>query len=168
MSQTYIPIATTTLTTSAADVTFSSISGSYTDLVVIMNILTSVDGTAAQFQFNSDTGSNYSNTLMEGSGSTATSSKQSSQADIQFSFNVGGNSTNPQPIVAHINSYSNTTTNKTVLGRYNSASGGTYPGVGSVVGLWRNTSAITAIKIFPGSGNFNSGSNFTLYGIKEE
>jgi len=165
MPATYDKIATTTLGSAAADVTFSSISGAYTDLVVVMNIFTSADGSTPQFQFNTDTGSNYSTTFLEGSGSTATSSRQSSQTDIQFSFNVGGNSTNPQPIIANINNYSNTTTYKTVIGRYNSASGGTYPGVGAIVGLWRSTSAITAIKIFPGSGNFNSGSTFTLYGI---
>lgn len=166
MAATYEPIATQTLGSAATDVTFSSISGTYTDLVIVMNVLTSVDGTAIQFQFNSDTGNNYSNTLLEGSGSAATSSRQSSQPDMQFSFNVGGNSTDPQTAIANVMNYSNTTTNKTVLARWNSATGGTYPGVATAVGLWRSTSAITAIKIFPGSGNFNTNSTFSLYGIK--
>ena len=36
MAKTYEPIATTTLSTATAEVTFSSISGSYTDLVYII------------------------------------------------------------------------------------------------------------------------------------
>jgi hypothetical protein len=35
MAKTYEPIATTTLGTAAATVTFSSISGTYTDLVLV-------------------------------------------------------------------------------------------------------------------------------------
>ena len=37
MPITYEPIATTTLTTTTASVTFSSISGSYTDLILVIN-----------------------------------------------------------------------------------------------------------------------------------
>jgi hypothetical protein len=37
MAITYEPIATTTLGTAAASVTFSSISGAYTDLVLVCN-----------------------------------------------------------------------------------------------------------------------------------
>ena len=34
---TYTPLATNTLSSSSASITFSSISGSYTDLVLVMN-----------------------------------------------------------------------------------------------------------------------------------
>jgi len=44
MAITYEPIATTTLSTATATVTFSSISGSYTDLVLVANGRTSADG----------------------------------------------------------------------------------------------------------------------------
>ena len=166
MPKTYEPIATNTLGSATASVTFSSISSTYTDLVIVCAVFNSVDGAATEFQFNSDTGTNYSNTFLEGSGSTATSSRESNQTSIGTSYNIGGNSTNPCITVANIQNYSNTTTNKTLVGRWNSASGGTYPGTGAVVGLWRSTSAITSVVIKTGSGNFNTGSTFTLYGIK--
>lgn len=166
MPITYTPIATTTLGSATGTVTFSSISGTYTDLVLVASITTANDGTALQFRFNSDSGSNYSNTFLEGSGSSATSSRQSNQTDIQISFNVGNNSTNPSASIVSFMNYSNSTTNKTLLARWDSATGGTYPGTAAAVGLWRNTAAITSIEVFLGSGNINSGSTFTLYGIK--
>lgn len=166
MPATYEPLATTTLSSTATDVTFSSISSLYTDLVLVMNIFVSSDGEAPQLQFNSDTGTNYSTTFFEGNGTSGASYRWTSRANIELSYNIGGNSTSPQPIICNVMNYSNTTTNKSVLSRWNSASGGTYPGVNTSVSLWRSTSAINAIKIFPGAGNFNSNSTFTLYGIK--
>jgi hypothetical protein len=57
--------------------------------------------------------------------------------------------------------YSNTTTFKTMLNRSNVPSTGT----GATVGLWRNTAAISSLTITSESGNLQSGSTFTLYGI---
>jgi hypothetical protein len=168
MTATYDKIATTTLGSAAASYTFSTIPGTYTDLVMVASFTSANDGTALQFRFNSDSGSNYSNTFLEGSGSSATSSRESNQTAIQISFNVGNNSTNPSASIISINNYSNSTTNKTLLARWNSATGGTYPGTAAAVGLWRNTAAITSIEVFLGSGNINSGATFTLYGIKAE
>ena len=58
--------------------------------------------------------------------------------------------------------YSNATTYKTVITRASNANNG----VDAVVGLWRNTAAITSINVFLGTGNLDTGSTFTLYGIK--
>ena len=44
MAITYEPIATTTLSSAASSVTFSSISGSYTDLVLVITSLSCVAG----------------------------------------------------------------------------------------------------------------------------
>jgi hypothetical protein len=166
MANTYEPISTTTLSTASASVTFSSISGSYTDLVVVF------DGTAATgdyniiLTFNSDTGSNYSWTDIEGNGSSAASYRLSNQTGIKFAYNLVGTSTSQCNTIMHIMNYSNTTTYKTALGRVNSATAPIYKGTTAGVGLWRNTNAITSVKIQLITENFNSGSTFTLYGIK--
>ena len=165
MATTYIPLYTTTLASAVSSVTISPISGAYTDLVLVASLTSAVDGAGLQFRFNGDAGSNYSNTFLEGSGSSATSNRQSNQTDIQLSFNVGNNSTNPSTSIISFMNYSNSTTNKTLLARWNSASGGTYPGTAATVGLWRNTAAITSIEVFMGSGNINAGSTFSLYGV---
>jgi len=63
MPTTYEPIATTTLSTATASVTFSSISGTYTDLRLVIFAL----GATSDYPYveiNSDTGTNYSKTVL--------------------------------------------------------------------------------------------------------
>ena len=166
MSQTRIPIATTTLTTSAATVTFSSISGSYTDLVLIINggnTVCNVVGTPNSYmlvRLNGDTGSNYSRIVLAGTGSAANSYRSSNTTSIDTGFYLDNTSTNS---IFNFNNYSNTTTYKTALVRGNSSS---YE-VAAGAYLWRNTAAITSIE-FRGTANYPSGSTFTIYGIKAE
>jgi hypothetical protein len=168
-TNTYVALDKVTVGTATPSITFSSISQAYTDLVVVISAPTSSDGATPQFRFNGDTATNYSNTFLEGSGTSATSSRESNQTNIQLSFNVGGNSTNPSTSIVHIMNYSNTTTFKTLLARWNSASGGTYPGTAATVGLWRKTpEAISSMEIFVATGNFAVGSTFSLYGIKAD
>ena len=161
MASTYEKIATTTLSSATATVDFTSISGSYTDLIYVMQVTTSSGGNYTRIRFNSDTGSNYSVTRISGSGTAASSSRNTSQTYIEID-NVSFVNTTIANRILQIQNYSNTTTYKTVLGRNNNSSNGT----GAIVGLWRSTSAITSISVFlEASGTFNAGSTFTLYGI---
>jgi hypothetical protein len=159
MPTTYEPIATTTLGSAASSVTFSSIPGTYTDLIVVMNYANSTGLADVYFQFNGDTGSNYSRTQLFGTGSAAGSNRGTNET----AFNgVGYVGTTWSQSISHIMNYSNTTTNKTILVRND----GTSNLVMANVGLWRNTSAITSILIGYSTNNFIAGSTFTLYGIK--
>jgi hypothetical protein len=168
MTATYEKIATTTLGSAQASVTFSTISGSYTDLVLVINWGESTSGDNSFLRFNSDTGSNYSNTELYGTGSSAGSQRRSNATFMDINRAIGGDGTNIYSnAIINIQNYSNTTTYKTALLRSNLATG-TYPGVDAFVGLWRSTSAITSITILPASNNLLSGSTFTLYGIKAE
>jgi hypothetical protein len=67
-------------------------------------------------------------------------------------------------LLVNVMNYSNATTYKTFLARGNIAAGGTE----AVVGLWRNTAAITSLELLPTASTFATGSTFTLYGIKAE
>ena len=159
---TYTPIATTTASGSSTNVTFSSISGSYTDLVLIIaNVTAQIDNVA--ITLNSDTGSNYSRTILNGNGSTASSNRNNNQSYLytMYKDTAGGD---PVMSISQFQNYSNSTTYKTVLTRQETNSGGT-KSVQAMVSLWRSTSAITSISINSGNANFNSGSTFTLYGI---
>jgi hypothetical protein len=161
---TYTPIATQTLGSAASSVIFSSIPQGYTDLVIVLSALTSVDVVYSRMKFNFDSGANYSSTYLEGDGSVANSNRYSNNNYIQFSYWNAGAGANPETTILNIMNYSNSTTNKTALLRYNGVGGGA-SGVTSTVGLWRNTNAINAVEFSVGSGTFDSGSTFSLYGI---
>jgi hypothetical protein len=174
MPITYEPLATTTLGTAAATVTFSSISGAYTDLVLVCNIQginTISEAAALYLEYNSDSGSNYSSTRLMGNGSTASSSRYSNQTEnfigLFPAFTTAGSKFGPQ--IIYLQNYSNSTTYKTILSRFNSEGTGVSgeDRVGAFVGLWRSTAAITTIDLTSSaSGGFATGSTFTLYGIK--
>jgi hypothetical protein len=156
---TYTPIATYTVPSATASYTFSSIPGTYTDLVLIANVQGTTGGNGTTVQFNSDTSTNYSYTLVDGSGSSATSARSTNSTNIQSGL-VDNVSWGTQ--IIHIMNYSNTTTYKTVLGRGNDTLQ-----LRATVGLWRNTSAISSVTVLaaPNAYNFIAGSTFTLYGI---
>lgn len=160
MPSTYEPIATTEISSSVSSYTFSSISNTYTDLILIVSNLDSGGG-RTRLRLNGDTGTNYSRTNLSGNGSSAASYRGSNENQIDMSVIAGTSSTNPATLIIQINNYANTTTNKTVLSRYSLASGATE----ATVGLWRNTSAISSITYFT-QGNLLSGTTLTLYGIK--
>ena len=159
MPSTYTPIATQTLGSNAASVTFSSISGSYTDLILVTNIITSTASEYITVQLNSDTGTNYSRTALSGSGTAASSYRASNENQAYIANQTYGTNSLKFNSITHFMNYSNTTTNKTFITRANQAD----LGVDAVVNLWRNTAAISTIKI---NSNFATGSTFTLYGVK--
>ena len=159
MAATYTPIASITLGAATSSVTFNSIPQTYTDLILIYNGTSGIVNLPVRF--NSDTGSNYSYTRMYGDGSGAASDRES---NLTFAVYAIGSSERTFATI-HINNYSNTTTNKTLLGR------GGYTGTGYVsvfASMWRNTAAITSIILYGHSNfstNFSVGSTFNLYGI---
>jgi hypothetical protein len=162
MAITYEPIATTTLGSAAASVTFSSISSAFTDLVLICNYATSLDATESVYiQFNGDTGTNYSSTDLVGDGSSAASYRTSNANYVRIGGRALGTSNSSNTSIVNIMNYSNTTTNKTFLNRNGIPSLGTV----ATVGLYRSTSAITSILVAGNGQNLSTGSTFTLYGI---
>jgi hypothetical protein len=161
MPATYEPIETKTLVSSAASVTFSSISGAYTDLLLITSN-GSTTATNTYVRLNGDSGSNYSFTQLTGTGSSPISGRSSNQTAIRVDNYASAATSITNAYIFQLQNYSNTTTYKTVLTRTNEAA----TGVDATVGLWRNTAAITSILYYPGVGNWITGSTFTLYGIK--
>ena len=153
---TYDLIEEKVLSTSPSSVTFSSIPGTYKDLV--LEWVGNISGTAdVHMQFNGDTGSNYSRTYVTGDGTNPSSGRASNQTLFQFAYR----GTTIATTIAQIQSYANTNVNKTILSR----DSGTQLNVTAYVGLWRSTSAITSILIAPTSGTITSGSVFRLWGV---
>ena len=165
MPSTYNKIAAHTIPSAVASYTFTSIPGTYTDLVIIVDATATTGADDLLLQFNSDTATNYSETILTGTGaSTASSTRFSTQTAILLDYNGVLNTTKNNRIIQVMN-YANTTTFKTVLIRANNSS----TGLDAIVGLWRKTpEAITSITIknTGTSSNFAIGSTLTLYGIK--
>lgn len=164
MASTYSPIATTTLGSASATVTFSSIPSTYTDLILICS-MTATATLDTRVNFNSDTGTNYSATRLMGDGTSATSNRSTNRGWIDLNYVGGVGTTAPTTSILQLNNYSNSTTYKTTLLRANEMSG-TYQGTEAIVGLWRSTAAINRLDITTSTSTFATGSTFTLYGIK--
>lgn len=162
---TYTPIATTTLGSTATDITFSSIPTTYTDLVLILSgTKTGVSGEGIAVRVGNgslDTGSNYSDTILWGTGSTAGSARTTSQTRNRITYYAAWIAGTISVDVLNFMNYSNTTTFKTILSRANTAS----QGVDATVSLWRSTSAINTISVYPFADSFAIGTTATLYGI---
>ena len=158
---TYTPIATTTLGSNQLSYTFSSISNSYTDLVLVVNGGATSTTYAFKMQVNGDTGSNYSDTSIRGDGTTAASARNSTNTSMRSEATPAASLNNVW--IANFMNYANTTTYKTVLVRGNNAGAM----VAANVNLWRSTAAISSIKVFfdASSSSILSGTSLTLYGI---
>ena len=165
MTATYDSIATTTLSSAASTITFSSIPNTFTDLRLVL-VGTANPNAYPAIQFNNDTASNYSSTVLSGNGSAASSTVRTSADQIRDVI-IFTNDANVSLWEVDIFSYAGST-NKTVLIKGSGDKNGS--GITSaIVGLWRSTSAITSIQLTPNLGtNFSIGTTATLYGIKAE
>ena len=160
---TYEPIATQTLGSAAASITFSSIAATYTDLRIVQ-VLTGTTNAYTKIRFNGDTGTNYSSTNIRADGTTASSQQEINDSGIRINGNYPVTSI-PSLNTIDVFSYAGST-NKTVLNSASNDQNGA-GGLNRTVGLWRNTAAITSITIYEFTGaTFAAGTTATLYGIK--
>lgn len=159
---TYVSIASQTLSSNTVSYTFSSIPSTYTDLVlVVSNLTTTVAGLSIYMEFNGDNTAVYSETWLNGDGTSATSVRRTADTKgFLGGYGAGSSTTNPAMAIGHIMNYANTTTFKTALARYSLGNVET----NTLVNLWRSTAAINAIRVYTG-GTMAIGSTFTLYGI---
>jgi hypothetical protein len=171
MAITYSLIASNTLGSSAASVTFSSIPNTYTDLVLKISARSNeaVADSSFNIKFNSTTTA-YSRIRLRGTGSAVTNSLQSNASSIDSSDNVTGSTATTNTfsnVEIYIPSYT-ASQNKPVSLFNVLEDNATAANMNVSAALWRNTSAISSITMdgIPSSGQFVSGSSFFLYGIK--
>lgn len=165
-------ISSQTLGSAAATVTFSSIPGTYSNLVLSYTARgdTAATSVGVALNFNGDTAADYNEQV----------------GFINNTFNSAGNSSGntafgPLGVPAatatskyagtnkvEIYNYANTTFFKNVLG-LQTLFANTTLGSGQFeesAGQWLSTAAISSISIKPTSGNFIAGSTFQLYGLQ--
>jgi len=161
MAITYEPIATQTLASAAATITFSSIPATYTDLRIVW-VGTETAANQPYYRFNGDTASNYSQTELRGNGASATAARDTNSVAI-FALN---NYSTTIPALGTLDVFSYTgSAYKTCL--YTTSLDQNGSGYATrCVAAWRSTSTITSIVIGDLGTTLKAGTTATLYGIK--
>jgi hypothetical protein len=173
MANTFTLISETVLSSSQATITFSSITSTYTDLVVRASVRCNGTGFPdtndnLRFWFNNSLTNIYSNTYLEGTGST-TGSNTNSLSFIKGNYSANGSTSTSNTfsnIELYIPSYT-VSQNKPLSLMTAQENNTTAAYIVATAGLFRSTTAISRIDIDSQNGNsFVSGSSFYLYGIK--
>ena len=173
MAATYSLLASSALTTTTATVTFSSIPGSYTDLVLKLTSRTNRASASSDnlgIKFNSAT-TNYTDTnLFRNQGGSAVSNRQNNN-DLTFQY-LG---VSPAALATastfssaeiYIPSYAAALIKQSSTSTTFENNDATVATVGAHANLYNSASAITSITVLSSQGSFLAGSSFYLYGIK--
>lgn len=164
-------IADSTLGADAANFDFTSIAGTYAQLMLKLYLRGDTAATSIGIRclFNNDSGSNYDRQYHYGTGASSAAGQEFAMASAYLGdapantalaslFGYTG---------TDIPNYANTAGNKVAhsTGDYktNTTSGSML--VINVASFWRSTAAITRLTIFPAAGNWRAGSRATLYGM---
>lgn len=154
--QTISTLASATLTSNDASVTFSSIPQQYSDLT-LMAECSNTTGYNLVMRFNGDGANNYGYIFLLGNGSTVSVGRNPSLSSAY----VGVATTVTAINRINVFGYSSTNKIKTILATSGSANWGS-----SVwASVWESTAAITSITLLPESGTFVAGNKFTLTGV---
>lgn len=159
MPSALVPLANITLGSSASSVTFSSISASYRDLMLVAKWTTVTGSGNMQVYFNGSA-SNFSNISMAGNGSGTSTTNYGANA-FPAAYAPLEYSANNALVTMHIMDYTATDKQKTTLARSNDAG----LGVELIAGRWASTAAITSLTVNGGGITFAANSSFALYGI---
>jgi hypothetical protein len=169
-------IATVTAAGGETTLTFNSISSAYKHLQIRGlykdTFSASLSNATLHLRFNNDSATNYTTHVLNGNGTTASSSAQTGITYINIpdaGITAGTGHTNIfGSSMIEILDYASTTKNKTTrsISGNNVNSTSTSFGVDLNSGLWLSTAAVTRIDLIRDSTAFFAGSTFALYGIK--
>jgi hypothetical protein len=165
MANTYTAIATVTVGSGgAANIDFTSIPATYTDLVVKVSCRSTAatDFVTLSLAFNTST-ANFTSRLVQGDGSSAVTA-----TSTNFGGGAGGTSTTASTfnnVELYIPNYAGST-NKSYSSDSVVENNATAARNTLIAGLWSQTAAITGVTFSLSSGNFAEHSTATLYGIK--
>lgn len=152
-------------------VTFSSISGSYRDLRVVVRGRSSDAAIAVNvtLRFNSDSSALYDRQLLHGNTTNTNASSTINQTSLVVAnIAAGGAVANYAGLMnCLIGDYRGTTFFKRTISHsgYSTSNVLGNQNVDAWSGQWRSTTAITQIDVILSAGNFDSGSVVSLYGV---
>ena len=160
-------IAKTTLGSAAADITFSSIPSTYTDLYLVVSPRSGSSNDNLLMQFNSNT-TNYSFRILRGSGSAAGSFSNTDfgafNGNSIFISYISSDTNTASSVEVYIPNYAGST-NKSVSATGAQEANSSAAFIMATAGLWANTAAITSIKLYGNGANLATNTSAFLYGI---
>lgn len=168
----YELIQTTILSSSASSVVFSNLNtlaADYKHLQVRVSVR-STDGNTLRLRFNNDSGSNYTQHAFQATGSSVSASQSTSTDRIRAVFPAAntGNDSNVFAVgiidILDFSNVSKKTTVKTLNGNWEEQNFNSILNFTS--GLWNNTAAITTMTFTIESGNLDTRSRLSLYGVR--
>jgi hypothetical protein len=166
---TYDVIATTTLTSAATSITFSSLDQSYRDIIISARTRrTSTAAGETVYYFNNDTANNYSwLTMRGGAGTSIICTVQSAIGTIRPSTGVGDPTADFYETILQVFDYSQTNKHKSgILQSGNSTASATTNSIQSHAFRYATNTAITTINIGRvDGGSLDLGTTVTIYGI---
>jgi hypothetical protein len=171
MAPTYELIASNTLTTDTASVTFSAIPATYTDLLVKCSVRLSDNGiSVASFYVYANgvtTGGLYSNTRIQAEGSSVSSGRVSnSNVGLAVTTTQDGATSNTfGSAEIYLPNYTVSSNKAFSVNNVAENNSSTVNLVGARAVLWRSTNTISSLQ-FSADSTFMTGSSFFLYGIK--
>jgi hypothetical protein len=173
MANTFTLIASSTVGAGgAANITFTSIPSTYTDLVIKYSTrATNNAGVYArtELQFNTDTGNNYTSRLLYGTGGSAGSDVGSSVDSIRFFYTTldGATASSFSNGEIYIPNAFGSTQKSVSMDSVVETNATSTPIIALTAGLWTGTSAISSIKMYVIGYNFMQYSTAYLYGVSK-
>jgi hypothetical protein len=164
-------LETTLLGSDTASVTFSGLGSysAYKHLQIRATTRLSPNSTlvGSRLRMNADSGNNYSEHILYGQAGSVTSGATTSQTSITAFTTANSAPANSfAGQVIDILDFSNTNKNTTIRHLYGALVAGGVDTIALQSGAWLNTAAVTSISFTAASGNYLTGSRFSLYGIK--
>ena len=169
MASTYELIASQTLESAAASVTFDGIPQTFDDLVVLASIRSNYTGNAsytdALMQFNDDAGSNYPWKYLGGTGTgTRTGGGTGTAVQLGMATTMGAPATPNTftPVEVYVPNYAGSSYKSVQsIGAHEVNATNAY--LYNFATVWNNTSAITKIVFSLNQGLYTANSSFYLY-----
>lgn len=157
-------IATTTLASATAEISFSSIAGTYTDLLLVLNGRGDRTATfTSSFLKLNTSNANFTTRTLSGNGSSASSSTDP-QSYFGYVPCASATSNTFSNDAIYIPNYAGST-NKSVSVDSVAESNATQAFSRLSALLWSQTAAITGVSVYLDTSNFVAGSTASLYGI---
>lgn len=170
MANTHVLISSNTLTSNTAQINFTSIPQTYTDLKIIIKAKVDGSGSNMALRFNGSTGT-YNQIVLSTDGSGSGQAYSSSLTSIAYWYTSTNNSAYDGPRFTTnevcINHYTGSNYKNCRIYSYQTGLAANYCGKANTQAQWMNADPITSLNIFNyGGSNFIVGSTFDLYGIK--